>query len=170
VDFNQYVKQTTINNNREYVVGEIHRQTIYSTLRAEIFVTPELSFQYYGSPYASTGDYQNYRRVNQSRENSIDLRYENLKIEQETFLVDQQQNIYHNFKLWNPDFNFQEFRSNFVARWEYKTGSTVYFVWTNNRTRYESSYEASILDSFSGISQVAAQNAFMIKISYWFSL
>lgn len=170
VDFNQYVKQTTINNNREYVVGEIHRQTIYSTLRAEIFVTPELSFQYYGSPYASTGDYQNYRRVNQSRENAINLRYENLKIEQDQFLVDQQQNIYHNFKTWNPDFNFQEFRSNFVARWEYKTGSTAYFVWTNNRTRYESNYEASILDSFSGISKVAAQNAFMIKISYWFSL
>ena len=169
IDCNQYVKRTTVNESKQYIVGEIHRHTIYSTLRAEIFVTPELSFQYYGSPYASTGDYQNYRRVNESRESELNKRYEQLNIEDQ-LLVDQNNNIYHNFKTWNPDFNFQEFRSNFVARWEYKTGSTVYFVWTNNRTRYESSYESSILDSFRGISRVAAQNAFMIKISYWFSL
>ena len=77
---------------------------------------------------------------------------------------------FYNFANGNPDFNFQEFRSNFVARWEYKTGSTIYFVWTNNRSRYESNYEPSILKSFKGISKVTAQNAFMIKISYWFSV
>ncbi|MDD4145386.1 MAG: DUF5916 domain-containing protein, partial [Prolixibacteraceae bacterium] len=69
-----------------------------------------------------------------------------------------------------PDFNFQEFRSNFVARWEYKTGSVIYLVWTNTRSHYENMYEPSVIDSFSGISKVSASNALMVKASYWFSL
>ena len=169
-DYHQYVMQKVVNGNREYVVGEIDRQTIYTTLRAELFVTPELSFQYYGSPYASTGKYGNYRKVANAHAKNTGERYEPLYVENDRFLVGQRNNIFHNFNLWNPDFNFQEFRSNFVARWEYKTGSTAYFVWTNNRSRYADRYEPSILTSFKGISNVAAQNAFMIKISYWFSL
>ena len=74
------------------------------------------------------------------------------------------------FKHRNPDFNFQEFSSNFVARWEYKTGSTLYFVWTNYKTSYESLYNPSITNSFKRIGKVKSQNAFMVKLSYWFSL
>ncbi|MFW5831429.1 MAG: DUF5916 domain-containing protein, partial [Prolixibacteraceae bacterium] len=169
-DFNQYVMQKVVNGNREYIVGEIDRQTISTTLRAEFFVTPELSFQYYGSPYASSGKYSNYRKVEHATAKDPEQRYEPLIIENEHYLMGPSNVMFHNFTSWAPDFNFQEFRSNFVARWEYKTGSTAYFVWTNNRTRYESSYEPSILQSFKGISKVSAQNAFMLKISYWFSL
>ena len=79
-------------------------------------------------------------------------------------------NFVRNLTTSSPDFNFQEFRSNFVARWEYKTGSTIYFVWTNTRSRYESKYEPSVFDSFKGISDVKAQNAFMLKVSFWFSI
>ncbi len=172
-DNNQYVMKPVVAGNREYIVGKIDRQTIYTTLRAELFVTPELSFQFYGSPYASNGKYLNYRKVADSKSDNLQKRYADLFIQDigpGKYLRDGNNNLVYDFANGNPDFNFQEFRSNFVARWEYKTGSTVYFVWTNNRTRYESNYEPSILNSFKGISKVAAQNAFMLKISFWFSV
>ena len=174
IDNNQYVLQKTINNSREYVVGKINRKTMYATLRAEYFITPELSLQYYGSPYASVGEYLDFRRVVNSTSKNLDDRFELLNVYEnslgEKYLLDKNLNTYHDFSDWNPDFNFQEFRSNFVARWEYKTGSTIYFVWTNNRSRYEEIYNESVFNSFKGISKVKAQNAFMIKLSYWFSL
>jgi hypothetical protein len=172
-DNNQYVMQATVNGKKEYVVGKIDRKTISTTLRAEIFVTPELSFQYYGSPYASVGKFEDFRKVADSKSKNTDTRFLPLFVEivnGKKLLRDENQNLVRNLSFSNPDFNFQEFRSNFVARWEYKTGSTVYFVWTNTRSRYESFYEPSVFESLKGINKVKAENAFMLKVSFWFSI
>ncbi len=72
VDNSQYIKQQTINDVQQYFVGKINRKTLYSTLRAEYFITPELSLQYYGSPYASTGKFLDFRRVEQSKSRNLD--------------------------------------------------------------------------------------------------
>ncbi len=169
IDNNQYVKQKTVNGKKEYVVGKIDRETLYTTLRVEYFITPELSLQYYGSPYASIGKYDSYRKVNQSKSKELNERYSPLYIEGD-FLVDEDGNELLDFNTENPDFDFQEFRSNFVLRWEYKTGSTFYFVWTNTSSKYEDQYNPSIMKSVSNTSSLFSQNAFMIKFSYWFSL
>lgn len=169
INNSQYVKQKTVNDKKEYVVGKIARKTLYTTLRLEYFITPELSLQYYGSPYASIGKYGSFRKVNQSKSKDLNERYLPLN-NSGNLLVDEYNNELLNFESENPDFNFQEFRSNFVLRWEYKTGSTLYFVWTNTSSNYEDQYNSSIAKSFKNITNVRAQNAFMVKFSYWFSL
>lgn len=46
-DNNQFVtSRERMTFSRKYIVGKIDRKTISSTIRAEYFVTPELSFQY----------------------------------------------------------------------------------------------------------------------------
>ena len=169
-DNNQYLRSANVDGRKEYLVGQLDRQTFYTTLRAEFFITPEFSLQYYGSPYVSTGQYLDYRRVADSKAQSLENRFEMLTKTGNGLLVDGANNIYHDFSDYDFDFNFQEFRSNFVARWEYKTGSTIYFVWTHNRSNYEEVYNSSLFDSLKGIGKLGAQNAFMIKLSYWFSL
>lgn len=173
-DNNQYVMQKLLEGRTEYVVGTINRKTLSSTIRAELFVTPELSFQYYGNPYASVGSYDNFRFVADSKSTDINKRFTPLNLQDvngERHLLDGSGiHLIRNLTSSNPDFNFQEFRSNFVARWEYKTGSTIYFVWTNNRSRYESFYEPSLFESLKGINKVKAENAFMLKVSFWFSI
>ena len=173
IDNSQYVFQTKVNNKKEYVVGKIDRNTLYTTFRAEFFISPELSLQYYGSPYASTGKFIDYRSVEHSKSRDLDERYSFLNVvenEHGKFLYDDNNNLYYDFSDGNFDFNYQEFQSNFVARWEYKTGSTIYFVWTNTRFTYDDVHNPSIINSFKDIMKVKAQNAFMIKVSYWFSL
>ncbi len=169
INNSQYVRQKTIDNKKEYIVGKIDRETLYSTLRLEYFITPEFSLQYYGSPYASTGKYDSFRKVNESKSKDLSTRYSPLHIKG-NYLVNSEDKTLLDFTTDNPDFNFQEFRSNFVLRWEYKTGSTLYFVWTNASSHYENIYNPSIVKSFTNISDVKAQNAFLIKFSYWFSL
>ncbi len=172
-DNSQYIKQQTIDDERQYFVGKIDRKTLYSTLRAEYFITPELSLQYYGSPYASTGKFLDFRRVEKSRSRNLDERYAFMNVVETTEgkqVTDEKGNVIIDFNNYSPDFNYQEFRSNFVLRWEYKTGSTFYFVWTNTRFQDEDKFDPSIWNSFKNISKVKSQNAFMIKLSYWFSL
>ncbi|RIH63160.1 hypothetical protein D1164_21400 [Mariniphaga sediminis] len=172
-DNNQFVMRATTEDDRKYVVGRIDRHTISSTLRAEFFVTPELSFQYYGNPYATVGRYYQFRKVAASKSTDITRRFTPLPIETvngDPWLLDENRNLLLDLSESSPDFNFQEFRSNFVARWEYKTGSTIYFVWTNTRSRFQSYYEPSIINSLKGLNKVKADNAFMIKVSFWFSI
>jgi hypothetical protein len=38
------------------------------------------------------------------------------------------------YSFANPDFSFRQFRSNLVARWDFKPGSSVYVVWSQGRT------------------------------------
>ncbi|MCK9560331.1 MAG: DUF5916 domain-containing protein, partial [Candidatus Marinimicrobia bacterium] len=64
-----------------------------------------------------------------------------------------------------PDFNYKQFRSNLVIRWEYMTGSVMYLVWSQGFTNYELfrsfNFGKDTQTLFNGISD----NVFMIKIS-----
>ena len=69
----------------------------------------------------------------------------------------------------NPGgFNFQEFRSNVVFRWEYRPGSTLFLVWSQGREA-ESDVEGT--QSFRGdlndLFSQRANNTFLVKVSYW---
>jgi len=74
------------------------------------------------------------------------------------------------YYIGNPDFNFHQLRSNFVAKWEYRLGSFIYLVWSSERSGRTSSSEASIGESYKQLGSVFPNNIFLIKLNYWFSL
>ena len=41
------------------------------------------------------------------------------------------------FTFSDPDFTTRSLRGSAVLRWEYRPGSTVYFVWTQQRTGFD---------------------------------
>jgi hypothetical protein len=153
-----------------YVIGHIDQNTFSFTLRAELFLSPELSLQYYGSPYYSVGKYDQYGMVKQAGSKDISQRIESLDV-----TYSQPSNTYsfdHNGESWsfnNPDFSFMEFRSNLVFRWEYKLGSTLYLVWAHDRSGWESLYNP-ITDISGELFGVKGNNVFMFKLNFWFSV
>jgi hypothetical protein len=172
-DNNQYITQKDFTGSKRYIVGKIDRKTLYTTLRVEYFISPEFSLQFYGSPYASIGKFREIYKVKDPYAHQPVNRYSTLKtisVNEGKYYLDENGDGKSDYYIWNPDFNFQEFRSNFVLRWEYKAGSTLYLVWSHNRSSYENQYNADIIDSFSGITGLSPQNLFMLKFSYWFSL
>lgn len=74
------------------------------------------------------------------------------------------------FSISNPDFNFHQFRSKLVLRWEYKAGSAFYLVWAQDRTGYEQAGPFAFNDGFSRMFDIFPRNIFMFKFNYWFSL
>ncbi len=166
----QYVSSMAGNSGIEYVVGKIDRNTSSFTFRTELYLTPEMSIQYYGSPYYSVGAYKNFRRVNQSQARDLDQRLESLDLS-----YDGAGNTYsyvqggETFQFRNPDFSFMQFRSNLVFRWEYNLGSTLYFVWAHDRSGWDPAY--SSIGNISGdLWGIKGNHVFMIKANFWFAL
>ena len=67
-------------------------------------------------------------------------------------------------------FNFQQFRSNVVFRWEYRPGSALFLVWSQGREGFtpeqgRESFGGDLGDLFSR----RANDTFLVKLSYWFS-
>lgn len=172
-DNSQFVATRRLQGEPLYIVGQLDRKTLQTTLRAEYFITPELSLQYYGNPYASTGHYQQLYKVENSLARNLNQRYTPftfLSREEGVCALDLNHDQTADLHLQDPDFDFREFRSNFVLRWEYLAGSTLYLVWSRNQSSWEYRHTPSIMDSFKGIYSVKGENAFMVKLSYWFSL
>ena len=166
----QYVNTISGPGSEEYVVGNINQGTLSLTFRGELFLTPELSLQYYGSPYYSVGDYSAFRRVDMANAKDISQRLENLDV-----VYDGSSNSYvfdhmgESFSFENPDFSFMQFRSNLVFRWEYKLGSTLYLVWAHDRSGWESVFNP--IDEITGdLFGIKGNNILMFKLNFWFSV
>lgn len=68
----------------------------------------------------------------------------------------------------NPDFNFRSMRLNAVVRWEFLPGSTLYFVWQQNRDNYVAYLNNLDLErDVKGLFKIQPDNTFLIKASYW---
>lgn len=172
----QYVTTfTDANGSDKYLVGYIDQQTVRVSLRATYMVTPNLSIQYWGQPFGTSGTYSRYKFINQANANEYADRFSEIPENQITQVDD----VYHidenldgttDYTFDKPDFNFAQFRSNLVLRWEYIPGSTVFLVWTQemNGEFYNRSGGMSDKYDFNFASQ--PHNIFLVKYTYRFIL
>lgn len=169
---NQRLMGLYVNTPDKNVVGLINRLTLFTTLRAELFINPELSIQYYGSPYVSAGKYPELFKLKNGMAKTETERFESLDyISQDNdYRYYRLSNSNELFKVDQPDFNFQEFRSNLVLRWEYKAGSTFYLVWSHDQSSYEKVYQQDLLQNLGKFFGSDSRNVVMAKFSYWLPL
>jgi hypothetical protein len=69
--------------------------------------------------------------------------------------------------IGNPDFNVRSLRGNAVLRWEYRPGSTLFFVWQQQRRGSEPFGDFSLGRDAGAIFQQPADNVFVVKATYW---
>lgn len=153
----QYV--STIRNPSEdpvYIMGNMVQRTYGLTFKAKVNITPELSIQLYGAPFTSTAKYNEFKAAANTQSKIYEERFRMLAEGE------------YNFR--DPDFRFNEFRSNMVLRWEYRPGSILYLVWEHSRSAHEGGYTprwGKNLDHMLGLPSV---NTLMVKLNYWISL
>jgi hypothetical protein len=133
-----------------YTFATLDQQTHSMTARLDVTASPTLSLQVYAQPFITSGRYSNLRELDDPRAARYDARFQPY--------------------AGDPGgFNFKQFRSNVVARWEYRPGSALFFVWQQGRTQ-----DGIDAGSFSPSRDVgnlfrsAPDNTFLIKASYWF--
>ena len=140
---------TSGNDTTHYTFARLDQKTLNVTTRLNFTMTPNLSLQFYGQPFTSSGDYTNWRELNNPRADKYADR----------------------FKPFAGDpggFSFKQFRSNTVLRWEYKPGSTLFLVWAQGRDLSgDFVNDFSVRRDFQDIFKQHPDNTLLLKISYW---
>jgi hypothetical protein len=145
----QYVDEI----NGSYILANLKRETLFITTRFNFTITPNMTLQFYGMPYVTAGKYTDYREVVTPHAENYDDRFAPYDYSD------------------NLDFNFKEFNSNLVFRWEYSPGSTLFLVWSRGASDFEEEYgRFEPGRDLGNLFSTAGDNTFLIKINKWFSM
>ncbi|MBK8946752.1 MAG: carbohydrate binding family 9 domain-containing protein [Ignavibacteriae bacterium] len=168
----QFIESKKINEDVKYILGEINQRNFGATIRFDYNITSELSVQYYGSPFVSIGKYSDFKIVENSKASNYNNRISNLitNANENNYDVINCSSNQVEYSFENPDFNFFEFRSNLVLRWEYRAGSQIYFVWSQERNDYLLSGNQSVNNAFENLGKLYPSNIYLLKFNYWLDI
>jgi Domain of unknown function (DUF5916)/Carbohydrate family 9 binding domain-like len=172
----QFVQNVTYNNTTRTIVGQLKQQTIRFTGRLNFNITPDLTIQYYGQPFLTRPTYQQFAYVINPLANKYDDRFKpytasQISYNNGTYAVDENNDGLTDYSFSKPDFNFVQFRSNMVVRWEYRPGSELFLVWSEGNTADAFGelntpiFQSLFNNAFSGGN---ARNIFLVKWTYRF--
>jgi hypothetical protein len=129
----------------DHVYGTLDRDVVDVTVRTTYAFTRDLTVQTYLQPFVAVGDYSDIRRLAAPKS----FQFDPVTIP------------------WDPDFNTKSVRGNVVMRWEYKPGSTLFFVWYLSQADFSHPGQFSPLRDLGSAFSADATHIFMVKASYW---
>ncbi len=156
-----------------YVFAFIRTRTVSLDTRLNWTFTPNLTLQLFAQPFIASGDYSSFREF--ARPRTLDKLVYGRDIGTISYAADSA--MYHvdpdgagpaqPFSFENPNFTNTALRGTAVLRWEYRPGSTLYFVWTQQRAGRGPSGTFDFAGARSAILNVRPMNVFQIKATYW---
>lgn len=171
----QYINEASYNNNARYIFGTLDQETFALTLRVDLNIKPDLTLQFYGSPFISAGNFNEIKRITNPKADDYHSRFYVFTESEisysgidEGYYIDENNDLNDDYFIENPNFNFKEFKSNLVLRWEYSPGSLIYVVWSQGKTGYENYGNFDYLKNMNELFSITGNNTFLIKISHRF--
>jgi hypothetical protein len=137
-----------------YLFAHLDQHLLSFQTRLSITATPNLSLQFYGEPFVTTGKYTSVRELDSPRSPDYSRRFKPYALEGSA-----------------GGFNEKEFHSNMVLRWEYRPGSALFVVWSQGRLqddRHLGNFAPG--RDYRDLFSARPDNTLLIKASYWFSL
>jgi hypothetical protein len=175
----QYVTATEFNGEDRYIMADIKQEIFTLEFRANLNLTPDFSIEYYGRPFIFSGQYSNFKRITDPRAEAYADRFEILDdelsaeyYEQDEYyeaLIDEDMDGTTDYSFGYNDHKVLDFQSNLVARWEYRPGSVLYLVWSENRSRlpiYEPFHIGKDFGNMFNNEHAYPHDIFLIKLSY----
>ena len=174
----QYVDTVAFAGGQRYLFGRLDQDTKALTVRLDFAITPNLTVQYYGAPFASRGRYSELKRVADPRAAEYRSRFRVFEAGRVTetpgrIALDEDGDGTSDYAIDDPDFDVRELNSTLVARWEYRPGSLVYLVWSQARDDDALREGGPGLAFTRGLGQAfdaPAHHVFLVKFSKWFPL
>lgn len=134
--------------------ADLDQWTVGLTARLNYTVTPALSIQVYAQPFASVGDYTEWKELTDSpRARRYRDRFQPYGGGADPGGV-----------------NFKQLRTNTVLRWEYRPGSILFLVWQQGRDTFATNpTDFSFRRDFGDLWALHPNNTLLLKMSYWFN-
>jgi hypothetical protein len=163
-----------------YVFGRLQQKTFSLDTRVNTTFTPNLTLELFAQPFLSSGKYASFkefaevksRRMNYfGRDNgsTVVTNTDPLSGQVTGYTIDPDgvAGAAAPFTFSNPDFNFRSLRGTSVLRWEYRPGSTLYFVWTQQREGSAQFGDFDFNRDRSALFRDRPTNVFQVKATYW---
>jgi hypothetical protein len=187
----QYVRTTDVvpyepTYGSRYLFGEIEQRELSMELRLDYIFSPTLSLQLFAQPLIASGDYRSYRQLVAPETFDFDVFEEgthaqadgvNICIDGRTCVdpegtryVDFEGNGQVDYSFTDQDFNVRSLVGNLVFRWEYRPGSTLFLVWQRRHFNEIPDGQFTFGRDLSALLSAPAENAFMVKVSYWLAI
>jgi hypothetical protein len=153
-----------------YVFAGLDQTTYSANIRLDVAFTPRLSFQLYAQPLIWTAKFTDFKELAAPRT------YDFIGPGAGAWTYDPQAHLFDgdgggsNYAAYNPDFNSKSLRGNAVLRWEYMPGSTLYLVWTQSRSQYETTEDFNFSRSMRVLGKAQADNIFLAKVTYYLGI
>ena len=169
---------------RRYVFGRIDQTVIGSEVRLDWTFTPKLTLQAYVQPFLAVGNYDRFKELAAPKAFAYNMYGgggfgDNAAggLNGSTIEYDAESGVYTvdpdgaegeavPFAFGNPDFNYKSLRGTVVLRWEYRPGSLLYLVWTQNRADYADPGNLQIGRDLGNLFSAPGDNIFLLKVSY----
>jgi hypothetical protein len=162
-----------------YVFGRLQQKTFSMDTRVNMTFTPNLTLEMFAQPFLASGKYSTFKEFAEVKSRRMFY-----------FGQDNGSTVLTNtdaqtgaitgytidpdgagtaapFTFDNPDFNLRSLRGTGVLRWEYRPGSTLYFVWTQERSGFDQFGDFNFSRDRSALFRDRPTNVFQIKGTYW---
>ncbi len=158
--------------------GELDQKTLSMTTRLNVTFTPTMSLELFVQPLFSAQDYSAFKEFDAPRQlgksiYGVDvgtIREEGEGFSKQLFVDPDGDGPAEEFSFSNPDFNFRSLRGNLVFRWEYLPGSTLFFVWTQDRSSVDPFGDLDFGRDVDLLFEAETDNIFMVKLTYWLGI
>lgn len=172
----QYVDTPSVDGEDRYVFGHLDQRTFALTFRLDYCLSPNLTLQYYGSPFISAGRFGSFKRVTDPMANRFRDRFHTFTGDEIAY--DEAEGVYvvdedgggTDYTIDSPDFNVRDFNSNLVMRWEYQPGSTLFLVWAQSRFGYVADGTFHLGHDLDALFTRHPHNVFLVKFNQRFAL
>jgi hypothetical protein len=160
-----------------YVFAYLSSRTWSLDTRVNWTFTPNLTLQLFAQPYFSTGDYSSFRefaaprtleKVVYGHDVGSIVRTPGAAGSAASYTVDPDgAGPAAPFSFNDPNFAYRSLIGNAVLRWEYRPGSTVYFVWTQNRSGSAAAGNFDFTRDRIALFGDRPTNIFQVKANFW---
>jgi Domain of unknown function (DUF5916)/Carbohydrate family 9 binding domain-like len=153
---------------RRYIFSDLAQKELSMNTRINVTFTPSLTLEVFAQPLLSSGKYSNYKEFVAPR--GLEKRVFDDVTEADGVVTvdpDGAAGPAAPISFDQPDFTFRSLRGNAVLRWEYKSGSTLYFVWTQSRANQQPLGDLAVGRDVGRLFDAPAENVFLVKASYW---
>jgi hypothetical protein len=156
---------------RRYVFADLHQTTVSASLRLNWIFAPSLSLEVYAQPLLSSGHYTRFKELARPRSFDFNLYPDPAETsDPDRIVVDPDgAGPAESHEIDDPNFSLASLRGNAVLRWEYSPGSTLFLVWTQNRSDTETIGTFRTGRALDRLFGGEGENIFLVKVSYWWN-
>ncbi len=155
-----------------YVFSTLDQEEFSLQTRVNYVLSPKMSLQLDMQPLVSVGHYTGFKQF--ARPRTFD--FIPLDREPGSLTYDPVNRKYTakpadggaTFEFDDPDFNVKSLRLNLIYRWEWRPGSALYVVWTEQRQDDAYPGQFQLQRDLGGTFSAPADDVLMFKLSYWF--